>query len=1010
MQHTRPVASHLTPMKRVARFTQQNSDLMAAGGLFVFALLVYLSTLAPTVVSIYDDSLEFPLVAYRLAIAHPTGYPLYTLLGKAFTLLPVGEAAFRVHLLSALSAAGAVTLIYVAARRFGLHISGALAAALFLAVSPLFWSQAIIAEVYALNALFVAAVLALSAALAPSSLALAPLSFLFGLSLTHHRTMLLLLPAILVYLSVLTWPGWTHMRAGPWRERLLTAGKLLGLFCLPLLLYLYIPLRGMVTSSLDGTYRNTWRDFLAWIGGTSYSVFLKSNPLHEPRLAPADYLDVLRQQFGVAGMALALLGSVWLLWRRWRPCVLLGLAWLMNVAFVYAYRVADAPVFLIPSFMLVALTIGAGVHVLAVASPPSLRHRLPTRRKRHRTSEGSGPSMARARRLAAALVALALPIVGLASNLPRLSLRDNWAVHNYAIDALRQPLESGASLVGILGEMTLFRYFQETQGLRPDVQTVAADTDEQRLAAVNRLMADGRAVYLTRALPAIEHTYSLSALGPLLAARPKESAVSVSQPAARARFGDEIALVGYAVTGLPPASHRPAPFPASPREESEAGGVFRLTLTWQALRQPTTDYRVTVRLFASSGHVLWQRDGSPAHSGYPTSAWRAGEIITDCYDLMVPLGTPPGTYDLRIGLYHPVTLQTLPTTGEGGLHDLGPVSVVRPQSAVNLDSLPLHPPQAAGLAIPNGLPAPSLELLGIQRVLRANLENEIELYGCGLSRTPLVPGQPVDVSLLWRALRPPAGNRVVFVQLLGKDNRLWASHESQPSRGSYSTSEWQRDEIVRDVHTLMLPADMPDGDYRLLAGMYAATGERLTVLRWTRRSLDHVDLGTVQVRGRPHTMVIPPMPFRVNARVGDLARLVGYDLGVGELGRGVTDGQAQARPGDTVNVSLVWQATGMTSTSYTVFVHLLAPDGRVVNQDDAIPGGGTLFTTSWVRGEVLVDEHRLLIPPQAVPGVYDIEVGLYDAATGARLPTWDEGGRATGDRLLLAKVRVDRGP
>ncbi len=75
---------------------------LIAGGLFIASFLLYLSTLAPSVVTIFDDSLEFQLVTYQLGIAHPTGYPLYTLLGKLFTLIvPAGNIAYRVNLMSA---------------------------------------------------------------------------------------------------------------------------------------------------------------------------------------------------------------------------------------------------------------------------------------------------------------------------------------------------------------------------------------------------------------------------------------------------------------------------------------------------------------------------------------------------------------------------------------------------------------------------------------------------------------------------------------------------------------------------------------------------------------------------------------------------------------------------------------------------------------------------------------------------------------------------------------------
>ena len=127
--------------------------------LFAASLVLYTCTLAPSVATLFDDSLEFPLVAHRLAIAHPTGYPLYTLLAKASSLLSSRTVAGSVNLLSAVAAALTVALVYLVTRYWVRRRLPALLAAVLLAVSPVFWSQSVIAEVYTLNSVFVAALL-----------------------------------------------------------------------------------------------------------------------------------------------------------------------------------------------------------------------------------------------------------------------------------------------------------------------------------------------------------------------------------------------------------------------------------------------------------------------------------------------------------------------------------------------------------------------------------------------------------------------------------------------------------------------------------------------------------------------------------------------------------------------------------------------------------------------------------------------------------------------------------
>ena len=121
---------------------------------FAASLILYAATAAPTVATVFDDSLEFHVVLPTLGIAHPSGYPLYTLLGKLATaIIPFRDPAGRANLLSALAAALAIAILYLVARRFaGSRPAAAVATAAF-AISPAWWSQATLAEVYALHGL-----------------------------------------------------------------------------------------------------------------------------------------------------------------------------------------------------------------------------------------------------------------------------------------------------------------------------------------------------------------------------------------------------------------------------------------------------------------------------------------------------------------------------------------------------------------------------------------------------------------------------------------------------------------------------------------------------------------------------------------------------------------------------------------------------------------------------------------------------------------------------------------
>ena len=119
---------------------------------------------------------------------------------------------------------------------------------------------------------------------------------------------------------------------------------------------------------------------------------------------------------------------------------------------------------------------------------------------------------------------------------------------------------------------------------------------------------------------------------------------------------------------------------------------------------------------------------------------------------------------------------------------------------------------------------------------------------------------------------------------------------------------------------------------------------------------------------------------------------------------------AAVAPGDTITLTLYWRALVETDESYTVFTHLLAPDGSMAGQKDSRPVGGTYPTSLWWAGEVVVDVYEMPIRADAVPGEHRLEVGMYVAETGTRLPVYDEQGRTRAgipdDSILLQTVTV----
>jgi hypothetical protein len=146
---------------------------------------------------------------------------------------------------------------------------------------------------------------------------------------------------------------------------------------------------------------------------------------------------------------------------------------------------------------------------------------------------------------------------------------------------------------------------------------------------------------------------------------------------------------------------------------------------------------------------------------------------------------------------------------------------------------------------------------------------------------------------------------------------------------------------------------------------------------------------------------VPTVPQRVDARLGETIRLVGYRLA-----------EREVAPGDTLLLTLYWRAEAPVEQAYTVFTHLQGPDGELIAQQDNPPGRGTLPTDGWVPDVLVEDPYEIEVPPDAAPGEYTLSAGMYDPVTMERLPAFGADGETfpgeplPDSRLDLSTVRV----
>ncbi len=341
-------------------------DWVLAGGVFVAGLALYIRTLAPSV--LLGDSAEFQTLAYTLGMAHNTGYAVYLLLGKVLTLLPIGEVAWRVNLLSASAAAVTLAEVYLVARLVSGRRAYGVVAALALGVNYLFWWQAIIAEVYTPAAAFAMGVLLLVILWDRTRRGglLIAAGVVGGLAFGVHALVGLIAPAIVIYLLAAKANRRDWLRAA--------GGAITGLLGAAAA-YLLIDSRNSQASIIH-TFRahaNAFglerADFDSALTRISFIItarqwsdqILNSSPARMVEGA-TQYLGATLETFSLLVAGLMLVGVLYLLIRRpRREGVLLLLAWLGMFLYLTNYHVGDIQVFYVPNYAILSVFLAAGL-------------------------------------------------------------------------------------------------------------------------------------------------------------------------------------------------------------------------------------------------------------------------------------------------------------------------------------------------------------------------------------------------------------------------------------------------------------------------------------------------------------------------------------------------------------------------------------------------------------------------------------------------------------------------
>ncbi|MGC9394860.1 MAG: glycosyltransferase family 39 protein [Anaerolineae bacterium] len=330
-------------------------------------------------------------------------------------------------------------------------------------------------------------------------------------------------------------------------------------------------------------------------------------------------------------------------------------------------------------------------------------------------------------------------------------------------------------------------------------------------------------------------------------------------------------------------------------------------------------------------------------------------------------GLPPGEYTLALQL-----------EGNG---------VAMGEAASHHGWVPLTPFNVAAGVVQAGLEG----LLPNATGVTPTFDETLTVVGVEPYTAKSMQGYQAGFALWWRAGGPTAVSQIQ-VRLLGPQR--WDAGVFTLGPDVYPPAVWQPGEIVRQNVAFRLPDDLTPGRYRVL--VRAQTGDGVTLPLAGAGGDDWAELFTFVVEARTRAYLPPLSITRQDVRFGDVLRLRGYRLE-----------HQTVHPGESVALTVYWQAMEKPPQMYAVFNHLRAPDNTSLWHGDSWPQAGVYTTEHWRKNEVVAEDYTIVIPEDAPPGEYPLYTGVYNPFTGDRLPaTTARGDRLLNDEFVLLTLSV----
>lgn len=614
-----------------------HATLVCGAIVFIVTLAAYARTLLPGAVG--GDAGELQYAGPLLALVHPTGQPLYVILGYLWShLLPIGSVAYRMNLLAAASGAAACAIVAAMLVRLRGSIWVGLGGGLALGFGATFWSQAVIADKYAFGALLAALLCGLAlrweaARETPGGDRLLYATCLaYGLCLLHHRSLFLFGPGLALLILLVE-------RGRLWRKPRRT------LICLGLTLVpavagyaLFLPWaqgRGLSLLNWQPQTAAGWLDW--WLERhilTGYALSFGASPSSSLAERLALYALILWRDHTLVIPLAALIGAGTLLRRRRAAFVFLGVSFLLTAAFAANFRgnAHQFTIFYLPSFVILIYTFGIGAGELI----NWVQRRAEAQR-----------IVRRAATVALAVVLLAVPAFQFSQSYRPRRLD---ATFGAPLDIWRQILKTGtlgerlaagmadlpadAVVIGDWEQATILWYYQQVEGRRPDLEIVYPI---ERLADY---LGGRRPVCLARSAP-VGPEWRVSSTGALacLARQHARTLPAGVTPIGAALYTpDKQPVLELAAAHLAAPTYRP-------------GAYAPLTLVWRAAGERRPDYQISLHILDEQWQQRWAADSGPVLGIYPTARWAAGEVVQDYRELTIAPDLRPGRYLWTVVVY-----------------------------------------------------------------------------------------------------------------------------------------------------------------------------------------------------------------------------------------------------------------------------------------------------------------------------------------------------------------------